>query len=536
MASIDSHGTVKLQTVLSLVVLVVLFVPVWFYTTQVHRAVLPVEQVRHARTQDVVVALRVAIEAKDGEVSISSRESIQRVLNEAVGGGLVFDIVSSAGSDTPTANGIYKVLLNCNADSNALFLSSSRILTLTTQTKCHDTKRIESQLAAALAALFSPEKLAPNASTERPLKFATEYKMMLSLLNADPVSLVTNWDIEPAVETYLKPFTETVRKLYSIEIAAQVQYFTTLAIQPEFVHSVGGHVLYPHHLPHFINSAEWSFGGSPVSTSPPINFAVYIPSESQSPLYIASRDDSPAPLLTTNAFSIPQWGGIAILNPNRTSSRIHTNPLTNVKTLTLSEADLEAPLNVFLEQLRSLLGVKRVEVGEMGAKLLPGFTFSYEESSAGITKWELDRLTRYTTLKNVRDAVSTLNSLVTLIESMENMVVLDHIRDEIALSLDSIAQVGQSLSATPTDITTTHQNHHDIALAASRVAITAAERAFFDPTMVSLLYFPDEHKLAVYLPLFLPVGVPLVSTIVQEIKKYIQKRKEAGAAGKLKTE
>jgi phosphatidylinositol glycan class S len=36
-----------------------------------------------------------------------------------------------------------------------------------------------------------------------------------------------------------------------------------------------------------------------------------------------------------------------------------------------------------------------------------------------------------------------------------------------------------------------------------------AERAFFDPDMLALLYFPAEHVYAVYTPLFGPIAVPV---------------------------
>ena len=43
------------------------------------------------------------------------------------------------------------------------------------------------------------------------------------------------------------------------------------------------------------------------------------------------------------------------------------------------------------------------------------------------------------------------------------------------------------------------------AVRSSADAHAHAERAFFHPSILSLLYFPGEHKLAVYLPLGLPV-------------------------------
>jgi len=33
-----------------------------------------------------------------------------------------------------------------------------------------------------------------------------------------------------------------------------------------------------------------------------------------------------------------------------------------------------------------------------------------------------------------------------------------------------------------------------------------------------LLYFPDEHKFAIYTPLFLPISIPMVLKLISEIK------------------
>ncbi len=53
---------------------------------------------------------------------------------------------------------------------------------------------------------------------------------------------------------------------------------------------------------------------------------------------------------------------------------------------------------------------------------------------------------------------------------------------------------------------------------ASKQAVQLAEAAFFDPTMTAMQYFPDEHLYAVYAPLFLPVIVPMVGSIVRDLR------------------
>lgn len=64
-----------------------------------------------------------------------------------------------------------------------------------------------------------------------------------------------------------------------------------------------------------------------------------------------------------------------------------------------------------------------------------------------------------------------------------------------------------------------------IALAHASTAQVLASSAYFNPSMLALLYFPDEHKYAVYTPLFGPVMVPLVVAGVKEIREWLARRK-----------
>lgn len=60
----------------------------------------------------------------------------------------------------------------------------------------------------------------------------------------------------------------------------------------------------------------------------------------------------------------------------------------------------------------------------------------------------------------------------------------------------------------------------------ARIAEEEAEKAFFEKSMVGQVYFPDEHKFAVYMPLLGPMGVPLVMTVVKMGKAWRKRRAE----------
>jgi hypothetical protein len=54
------------------------------------------------------------------------------------------------------------------------------------------------------------------------------------------------------------------------------------------------------------------------------------------------------------------------------------------------------------------------------------------------------------------------------------------------------------------------------------LALEYAEKAFFDDKMFSMLYFPDEHKYAIYTPLFGPLALPLVMALLKELQRIIK--------------
>lgn len=59
----------------------------------------------------------------------------------------------------------------------------------------------------------------------------------------------------------------------------------------------------------------------------------------------------------------------------------------------------------------------------------------------------------------------------------------------------------------------------------SAEALSLASRAFFNPGMLALLYFPAEHKYAVYTPLFASAITPLFVAALREIIAWRQERK-----------
>ena len=117
---------------------------------------------------------------------------------------------------------------------------------------------------------------------------------------------------------------------------------------------------------------------------------------------------------TSNAFLLPQWGGIVI----------HSPPL--VDSADLEEKDLNLIFSSFSNQLLTMLGV---------AKLPRGLERSNLDNTDVLSDWQLDALLRRRTFENAQGSQDTLSSIVKLIDRIGNMPVGDDVRDDVQNAL-----------------------------------------------------------------------------------------------------
>ena len=188
-----------------------------------------------------------------------------------------------------------------------------------------------------------------NRRVTRSFKYAETYHLSFSLFTpgADPSS----WDIEPALQEYLIPLLSAFSPISNFSIDTQVQLFAAFSpstAPPQYDESLASWALRKEDLSAFVNAAEWPLSPN-IGKGPTINFILYVPSPSQSPLVIKEN--------RATSWLIPQWGGVVILNPPLASTTtVPANPPH------LSKEFLRAPLSTFSNQLLALLGVHAVEL------------------------------------------------------------------------------------------------------------------------------------------------------------------------------
>lgn len=322
---------------------------------------------------------------------------------------------------------------------------------------------------------ISPEPAARLASrNSRALKYSPTYHITISLFS--PNAWPSSWDIEAAIAEYLAPLIRSASVISNFTIDTQTQLYASFSpsVQPpEYDASRDVWTLREEDLGGFINAAEWPLSPS-IGTGPTLNFIIYVPDPTTSPLVIKESQ--------ANSWMIPQWGGIVILNPP-SSAR-----LSQVQAKGLSKEDIQPALLVFSHQLLSFLGTP--------------------ESPPSIPL-KLQTLTRLRAVSLLLSASSTMGSLARLTVALPSIAIPETVSTAVEVTLQHL---GRSCTALK-------NGEFSTALDNARTAEIAAERGFFEKSMVGQLYFPDEHKVAVYLPLLGPVGVPLIMSALKELKR-----------------
>uniref|UniRef100_A0A2K5EHV8 Phosphatidylinositol glycan anchor biosynthesis class S n=1 Tax=Aotus nancymaae TaxID=37293 RepID=A0A2K5EHV8_AOTNA len=289
--------------------------------------------------------------------------------------------------------------------------------------------------------------------------------------------------------------------LGNFSVDSQILYYAMLGVNPRFDSASSSYYLDMHSLPHVINPVESRLGSSAASLYPVLNFLLYVPELAHSPLYIQDKDGAP---VATNAFHSPRWGGIMVYNVDSKAYNASALPVR-------VEVDMVRVMEVFLAQLRLLFGIAQPQVP-------PKCLLSGPESE-GLMTWELDRLLWARSVENLATATTTLTSLAQLLGKISNIVIKDDVASEVYRAVAAIQKSAEELAS----------GHLASAFVASQEAVTSSERAFFDPSLLHLLYFPDDQKFAIYIPLFLPMAVPILLSLV---KIFLETRKSWKKPGK----
>ncbi|KAK1226222.1 GPI transamidase component [Marasmius sp. AFHP31] len=467
---------VRRSIIASYWMVIFLALPLWWNTTSIERLSLPSSEVyaqadAHRQFQ---LPIRIALDPTFASRDSSLSATLQSYLQAAVGN-TALQVQVDVTQDRE--EGVYVVL---PSSSPEVAVEGRNLFYPLDKASAHS-------LADTLASLLIPAK------DHRVAQYSPRYRLAFTLLNEDSSAgqVVNSWDVSSAISRQIAPITSTLSNLHNFTIESQVQFYAPLAFEPQNIDD-GARGLTPEQLTVFINSAEWTLSSSS-SNDPVLHFLLFVPSANRRPLRILNKDGLPT---SSNSFLIPQWGGIVITNLPDTPSEVR-----------LSTTDLKPVFSTFAQQLLTLLGVPRLHKGV-------SFTPSIQPNS-----WQIDTLLRLRTLENVARTSDTLRSTVNLVEQIPNMPVGEKVRDDVRDALKTLGGLSSSSPSPNVNLTGIFQQ--------SSRALTRSQKAFFHPGMLALLYFPVEHKYAVYTPLFASAIIPLIAAAAREFAAWKKQRREA---------
>jgi hypothetical protein len=347
------------------------------------------------------------------------------------------------------------------------------------------------------------------------LKSTGVYHATFTLLSSDPQSARVSWNFAEAERLYLAPLLRKLARIAKIVVTSQVQHYAPLVKSPADAglerSASGEYLVDTGDVQQFVDPHSWRLDSIEANATT-IHFVVFVP-PAATPLRLRVGSD----VSRYNAFLLPQWGGVVVRNVPRDAAALALDSQRPAVLAFNNASDLADEMSVFAEQLKRLLGASTAE--ERAAGVAPGtLTPRVLPAGDGVTEWQVDWMLRERLYENIMAAKTTVVSLARLVEQLPTMKVLDHIR---ILMQDALLAINSAES-------TMSNTEHDVAYLWSTHALVNAEQAFFDRDMLAMLYYPDEHNLAIILSFFLPMSLPFLSAIWAEVQRRRAKaRKEA---------
>ncbi|XP_054011865.1 GPI transamidase component PIG-S [Hylaeus anthracinus] len=499
-------------------------VPLWWHTTAVQRVPLPYAGIDGLSDLDVKIETKIVIAA----LSRDRAKMLARDITEAFENAdiyrveVLYHVIStSLVASAFTHRELEKIaatsfdldvgellLLETNNLNDAVLVGSKRALYFSTETTGSTLIQVlsewmlrEKSLSLTKNALTEPTLYSLDEENRRRFPASPAYDVLITMVNPNPEKLKVVWDLRTMTEEYVEPFLDEVSISSNFSVKSQWLYLLPLEVSPKRVPDssvLGRHFALPEDvLPQLITPLEKKLA-SQVSLHPTINFVVYAVPCDNGPLHIYTRSGHRSKSnANVEAFLSPRWGGVVLINPSLESCAAAkpNEPVTMIP----EEATV---VGTFLAQLKLLLGIPE-------PKFLHGVT-TVPSVGLKLRDWEVDALLRVRTIEQLTSAKLTLQSLARLLKEIGNIVITDVVGDRIKAALRLVEDSAERLA----------DGDLRQGFLLSKAAFVAAEAAFSDPTLLALLYFPEDQKYAVYIPLFLPAMIPVLLSLKNIYKHY----------------
>nr|XP_018914493.1 PREDICTED: GPI transamidase component PIG-S [Bemisia tabaci] len=483
-------------------VLLVMGVPLWWKMTEVKRHPLPNARIVALNDISLSIIINVSVHSQDPVRTQNIINGLSNLLNTSelfkvnlkpvslnVNDIDRLDVSSLESMEKIHSNDVNSYLLletsNLPQTAHAVALGAHRTIYFKPSASIEQLHAVfkdvilqEAEMYDSMKAMIEPGFISKSLTSKNRVRTSTNYDVIFSVVSSQPNSVARTWNIRRTLTQFISPLLEQMSAIAHFNLKSQWLHFIDLEqIAKKNRNDPGpSHVLSDKHLPHLISPLEKKLG-SGVAKHPCIHFVLYATPCQSNQLYFESPDGSIGAAMLS-----ARWGGIQLLQDKGNVGNCNsTEPYVPNDNQVMSDA---------LLLLRMLLGLQNFS---KNALIL-------NSMDARLNLWELDYLIRLRSLEQFAAARLTLNSLARLLNRISNIVITEEVSQAVCESVDAAEKVINNLQL----------SNASEALKFSKIAFNKAEYAFTHPSLLALLYFPDDQKYAVYIPLFLPIMIPVL--------------------------
>ncbi|XP_073948011.1 GPI transamidase component PIG-S-like isoform X2 [Choristoneura fumiferana] len=484
-------------------VLIVIGVPLWWSTTEVYRVSLPYKKIYDLTSLPVAIATNLVVLANDDATAdeivkfleTSFQDSIviklkisKRVLSDSLRHTLesVADEVEAVEEVTAAVGAVAPNTLLCVQRTplyKQVWLGTDRVVFFRDATAGIPLVDVLSEW------IYQTLVLASAVTNDDTLRMryppAAGYHIMLSIAVPD-ADRGLQFPAKEAMEDYVGSFVDELSGIHNFTLKSQWLYMMDFDFEATEIlehKTLGRHFAVPEENLYMLLTQLEKRTATQVSLWRTVNLVLYAVPCRIAPLIIYTEEgDTGGPL---QSFVSPEWGSVVLPSPTAEECAAGAP----------SRPDVHLHMTTFVTQLRPLLGIMEPRE-KNGATML---------SSRSVTprRWEVDALMRLRLQEQLASGKLALQSLADLLAEISNIVINDEVGSSINAAVEGIYEATELMS----------QGHLEEAYRVSQKAFLAAEAAFADPSLLALLYFPDDQKYAIYIPLFLPIMFPVVLSL-----------------------
>lgn len=470
-------------------------VPLWYKLTNIYRAPLPIKYIQslhHAKFQDVKLTIPVFIKSdtyKFPDIHDAVQVQINHLLNrkrQYVEWSLqVFPYDEALIEEKQLQNNDQYHIVDLQLDkfigfgvphdtkSTVIYYDDRSVLSndlpyFIAQALVEHSFKVEWNQLSLKPDTQEPTSFLPDDTT---IHYSPNIHLSYSLLNGG--SSPIEWDIAGAFDSILAPYRKLLQPLVNFTVDTRIMTGNDLNL-----HGLGYlDEISPVTLSHAVDMSELN-SGNDYNEDNSFNFVILFPNNETNPdgfNFVNASDNN-----NWAAYSIPRWGIIFINKyPVQEGAKLEKDYLKDI-------------IITSLDHISLALGIRPKDV-------------THDSGQSFYTM--IDSYKRIRIIENLKNAVNTLWSLVELTKNFEQMAIPSDVLENVNKALELRLEVIDILN----DPKRGSDQDWNEALKKSNEMIRYCEKAFFHGDMLQQNYFPQEHKVAVYLPLIGPLTIVMLT-------------------------